>query len=48
MVVTREAPRRHMDNAFIEAFDGRLLDECLNQHRFLILSDARMTIDRGA
>jgi putative transposase len=29
-----------MDNAFIEAFNGRFRAECLNQHWFLTLADA--------
>ncbi len=29
------------DNAFIEAFNGRFRAECLNQHWFLTLADAR-------
>ena len=30
-----------MDNAVIESFNGRLRDECLNQHWFLSLDEAR-------
>ena len=30
-----------LDNAFIEAFNGRLRDECLNENWFLSLEDAR-------
>ncbi len=29
------------DNAFVESFNGRLRDECLNAHWFLSLADAR-------
>lgn len=29
------------DNAFIEAFNGRFRAECLNQHWFMSLEDAR-------
>ena len=32
------------DNAFIEAFIGRLRQECLNASRFLSLADARQRI----
>ena len=39
-------PGKPVDNAFIEAFNGRLRDECLNQHWFLSLADARFTIER--
>lgn len=35
-----------MDNTFIEAFNGRLRDEWLNQHWFLSLADAQRTIER--
>jgi putative transposase len=31
-------------NAFVESFNSRVRDECLNQHRFLSLVDARRTI----
>lgn len=34
-----------VDNTFIEAFDGRVRDECLNQHWFRSLADARQTIE---
>ncbi len=34
-----------MDNSFIEAFDGRLRDECLNLHWFLSLADAQRQVD---
>lgn len=33
-----------VDNTFIETFNGRLRDECLSQHRFFSLTDARRTI----
>lgn len=39
------------DNAFIEAFNGRLRVECLNTHWFLSLADAREKLEcwrRGA
>jgi putative transposase len=34
-------PGKPTDNPFIEAFNGRLRAECLNQHWFLSLEDAR-------
>jgi len=34
-------PGKSTDNAFIESFNGRLRDECLNQHWFLSLDEAR-------
>jgi putative transposase len=30
-----------MENAFIEAFNGRLREECLDENRFLSPADAR-------
>ncbi|HAW30931.1 MAG TPA: hypothetical protein DCY03_22900 [Planctomycetaceae bacterium] len=34
------------DNAYIESFNGRVRQECLNQHRFLSLADAQEQIDQ--
>ena len=34
-------PGKPTDNAFIESFNGRLRDECLNQQWFLSLDEAR-------
>ena len=39
-------PGKPTDNAFIEAFNARLRQECLNQHWFLSLADARAKIDQ--
>jgi putative transposase len=39
-------PGKPVDNTFIEAFNGRVRDECLNQHWFLSLADARRTIEQ--
>jgi len=33
------------DNAFVESFNGRLRDECLNANWFLSLADARTKIE---
>ena len=38
------APGKPMQNAFIESFNSRLRDECLNEHVFLSLAEARATI----
>ncbi len=38
-------PGKPMQNAFAESFVGRLRDECLNEHWFTSLSDARRTIE---
>jgi putative transposase len=37
-------PGRPMQNAFVESFNGRLRDECLNSNWFLNLRDARRKI----
>jgi putative transposase len=39
------APGKPIQNAFAESFVGRLRDECLNEHWFLGLSDARRTVE---
>jgi len=39
-------PGKPTDNAFIEAFNGRLRAECLNTHWFLTLEDAREKLER--
>jgi len=38
-------PGKPTDNAFIESFNSRFRDECLNQHWFLTLEDARTKIE---
>jgi putative transposase len=38
-------PGKPVDNTFIEAFNGRVRDECLNQHWFRSLADAQRTIE---
>lgn len=38
-------PGKLTDNAFVESFNGRLRDECLNAHWFLSLADARIKIE---
>ena len=38
-------PGKPVENAFIESFNGRIRQECLNQHWFLDLDDARRTIE---
>ena len=39
------APGKPTQNAFIESFNGRFRDECLNEHVFLTLAEARETIE---
>lgn len=41
------APGKPMQNAFIESFNGRLHDECLNEHLFNGLASARRIIESG-
>ncbi len=38
-------PRKPVENAFIEAFNGRLRDECLNVHQFASITDAQAKIE---
>jgi len=38
-------PGKPTDNAFIESFNGRLREECLNQHWFTSMEDAKQTIE---
>ena len=38
-------PGKPTDNAFIEAFNGRLRQECLNENWFLSLEDAREKVE---
>lgn len=38
-------PGKPVENAFIEAFNGRLRDECLNVHQFLSIEDAKAKIE---
>ena len=33
-----------MENGYIESFHGKFREECLNEHWFLTLDDARETI----
>jgi putative transposase len=39
------APGKPTQNAFVESFNGRFRDECLDQHWFASLADARQIID---
>lgn len=38
-------PGKPQQNGFIESFNGRFRDECLNEHWFLSLADARRTVE---
>jgi putative transposase len=37
-------PGKPIENAFIESFNGRLRDECLNVHQFTSIADAQTKI----
>ena len=39
-------PGKPVQNAFIESFNGKFRDECLSQHWFLSLADARVIVER--
>jgi putative transposase len=39
-------PGKPTDNGHIESFNGKLRDECLNQHVFLSLADARDSLEK--
>jgi putative transposase len=39
------APGKPVQNAFIESFNGRLRDECLNLNWFLGIADARQIVE---
>ena len=39
------APGKPMQNGFVESFNGRLRDECLNEHLFSNLNEARQVIE---
>jgi putative transposase len=38
-------PGRPIENAYIESFNGKFRDECLNEHWFLSLDEVRATIE---
>ncbi len=38
-------PGKPTQNAFVESFNGKFRDQCLNQHWFRDLFDARNTIE---
>ncbi len=38
-------PGKPVQNAFVESFNSKLRDECLNEHVFLTLAEARKIIE---
>jgi len=45
VVLDFSRPGAPTDNAFIESFNARLRSECLNQHWFADLDDARQKVE---
>lgn len=45
IVLAFTTPGKPVENAYIESFNGRLRDECLNEHWFLSLGEAQRTIE---
>jgi putative transposase len=43
--LTFSRPGKPTDNGYIESFNGKLRDECLNSHWFTSLNDARATLE---
>ena len=39
-------PGKPVENAYVESFNGRFRDECLNEHWFLSMAHAREVIER--
>ena len=46
VVLDFSRPGKPTDNPFIESFNGKFRDECLNENWFLSLADARRIIER--
>jgi putative transposase len=38
-------PGKPIENAYVESFNGKFRDECLNEHWFVSLADAKTTIE---
>ncbi|HEX6002577.1 MAG TPA: integrase core domain-containing protein [Burkholderiales bacterium] len=39
-------PGKPVENAFIESFNGRCRDECLNEHLFVTIDEARIELEK--
>jgi putative transposase len=39
-------PGKPIQNAFIKSFNSRLREECLNEHVFVLLEDAREKVEK--
>lgn len=44
-LAVRRRKRKPIENVYIESFNGKFRDECLNEHWFLIMAHARRTIE---
>ena len=40
-------PGKPIENAYVESFKGKFRDECLNEHWFVSLADAKAIIEAG-
>ena len=38
-------PGKPIENAYVESFNGKFRDECLNEHWFVSLADAKAVIE---
>jgi putative transposase len=38
-------PGKPIENAYVESFNGKCRDECLNEHWFVSLADAKAAIE---
>jgi putative transposase len=38
-------PGKPIENAYVESFNGKFRDECLNEHWFISLADAKAAIE---
>jgi len=45
IIIEHTRPGKPSDNAFIESFNGKFRDECLNEHWFLSITDAKEKIE---
>ena len=41
-------PGKPVENAFIESFNGKLRDECLNSHVFVSIAEAQVILDAAS
>jgi len=39
-------PGKPVQNAYVESFNGKIRDECLNEHWFTLLAEARTSIEQ--